>query len=1706
VLIIGNYRIAENLYQSHTSTVYRGKTRDGQKPVVLKQLNTMRPTQDDLERFSTEFDIQRLFNSEGIVQAYLFEEYNSKPMIVMEDFYGVPLSQTINANKLKIGWFLELAISLTDILDSIHQKKIIHKDLTPSNILYNSTTGQIKVIDFSGSQYLTDSRENVLEGSLPYLAPELTGRIKTDLDYRTDLYTLGATFYHILTGALPFQTSDAMEMIHFHLAKEPTPAHKTHSSIPLPVSEIISRLMEKSMENRYQSCKGLKEDLVRCLNGLRTGSPLIPFELGQKDSGSTFQIPDRLFGREKELETLNTIFVPSDNKRLKALLITGEKGSGKTILAEELRSSFQTQNDYFITGTFFKETIFGPILGALQDYIRQLLTKDSNQIERWKKRLKQALKNEGKVITDVLPEVENLIGPQPMLQVLSPSETAARFNRVVRTFIKVCATKDSALIIFLDDIQLAAPPTINLIKALLYDQSATNLKFIFSLETTGKGLIANPFDPPQTNNPFIHIDLGPLSNHAVGEFVAQTLQTDPDSIIPLARVMAAKTEAVPLYLRLFFILIYHKGYLKKDVNDNSWSYDLDSIKRENCTENMVKKTIRNINFLSEKLLEVIQTSSCLNDPFKLDYLDIITGYPTTKHLIQLENMGFVTLVEQEKTTLVLFSHPRIKTAVYMTLDDIERKMLHLKIGRLLLKNIDSADYAFEIADQLNSALDMISGSIEQMNLSEINYSAGITALKKKDYVLAVHYLNNAFKFLPEDSWQNSYDKTLDIHLKLCEAASHNSQRELTEQITEIIVEKARTVEAQTTACLYLLKALKKTNRLHEALQTGIKALNLLGISFPEKPTELQRLSALMQIRTILGINNIYTLASLPELRDSRMKMATRIMLEISPTAYSIEPGMLTFIGLKALKITLKYGNSRKAAAAGFALLGTALCSSPLGSLKKGIELGKLAMDYHYSLDDPDGDIFTPFIYNNFLLHWSRHIQESIDPLVAIFTECEARNNLDLQVSTANSISYRLVLNGSNLQHVARDLVTYRQTLEQAGQQILIYRQMIYQQLVENLLEGTDKQIDEFAGSFYNEKNLLYLHVQENDQTTLFQLHLIKLIQYYIFNQYEKGLKAASKVEQYLSGATGSYFIPIFFFFDSLIRLAVYPRQKTVTRSYFFKKVGNNQKTMKVWADNAPMNYLDKYFLIEAERSKILGKKHLALELYDQSISLAKKNGNLIVEAIANEALARFYKDTEKASLAKPYLQEARTLYNKWGATVKVKRIDAELQPSLPSGKRGLQKAPTLSSGPLENKSRVDMMAIIKASRTLTSEIVLEELLKKMLRIMIENAGAQKGFLLFLEDGSWTVRARGSVILVDTSIKILSGSIDSFQNELSKAIVHYVARTEEIVVLNDATNHGLFIHDSYIRTKKPKSILCTPIIYQGQTACILYLENNLTTRAFPPERQETLNILGTQAAISLKNSSLYSDLGRTVDQLHSEIEKRKETQQQLMHAEKLGALGRLSASIAHEFGNPLMGIRYLLEDFHNRLKLQDEDHELLEIGLEECNRMKNLMNELHQLDRPSTGKMTSFDLHTSLDNVLTFQSKIFTSKNITVKKNFDPKVKNIVAVEDQITQVLINLLLNATDAITGTGGGAITITTRLEDDWIIIIISDTGVGIEEKDLEKIFEPFFSTKPDVEGTGLGLPTSFGIITSHGGEISCSSNPNQGTTFTIRLPAPS
>ncbi len=694
MLVIGNNQVTENIYKSDSSVIYRAHDFESKKPIILKVLNTNRPSSEQLEKFTQEYNYLTSFSSDNIVRGYELQKHNDSLFIAMEDFNGIPLSQTIDIYKLKIGWFLELAIKLTTTLQTIHEQRILHKDFTPANILYNNTTGQIKLIDFSISQNISTSSHLNLEGSLPYIAPERTGRINQILDYRTDLYTLGATLYHILTGTEPFQTSDTMEMVHFHIAKEPTPAYKTNTIIPITISHIISKLMEKSMDSRYQSCAGLLADLQRCLKNIKSTSPFIPFELGQKDSIDKFYISDKLFGLATKTEIARKALSSSQNSKTNILLISGDKGSGKTAFAESLKQVVVENKGYFVSGNFFKGTLFGPITNVLYEYIKQLLTEDKIQLQLWKKNLLEELGDTAKVITDIFPDLKMLLGKQPALPILSPSETVRRFTLAIRALIRRSTPLHAPLVIFFDDIQLADPPTLTLLQSIITDQTINNLHFVVTYRTTPeKNADACPLYSLKKQGVKIStIHLKPLSVEHTQQLLADSLKVQTKTTFALAQVLLAKTKGYPLYLKQLLLVLHRRGYITAQKNSISWVYDLEKIRQEDATENVIHGLVEQVAFLPKDLLETLQVLSCVPENFSTSYAELLVGKDVSKqinHAIRLGILHYSPQKDDAGEAVVRFSHPQIKTAIYSTLTPQRKKSTHLAIGKQLLKQMDS---------------------------------------------------------------------------------------------------------------------------------------------------------------------------------------------------------------------------------------------------------------------------------------------------------------------------------------------------------------------------------------------------------------------------------------------------------------------------------------------------------------------------------------------------------------------------------------------------------------------------------------------------------------------------------------------------------------------------------------------------------------------------------------------------------------------------------------------------------------------------------------------------------------------------------------------------------------------------------------------------------------------------------------------------------
>jgi serine/threonine protein kinase len=475
MLTLFGYQITEKLYESQNSIVYRGYQEIQNQSVILKMLKQAYPSPEKIAWFKREYEITKNLNLRGVVEVYSFEHDQNCWVMVVEDFDGESLERLMPSLQFTLAEFLPLAIEIVDILAQVHQRHIIHKDINPSNIVLNPKTSQLKVIDFGISTIL--SRENStlrnpnkLEGTLAYISPEQTGRMNRTVDYRTDFYSLGATFYQLLTGQLPFKTINAIELVHSHIAKQPNPPHELKPEIPQPLSEIVMKLMAKNVEDRYQSAYGLKVDLQECYRQWQSTGHITQFSLSQHDVSDKFQVTQKLYGRGEEINTLLACFERVSKGSSEMMLVSGYSGIGKSALVQEVYKPITRQQGYFIWGKFdqFQRDIpYYSLVQAFRSLAQQLLTETQAQIDTWREKLLAALHDNGQVIIDVIPEIELIIAPQPTVSDLAPTEAQNRFNRVFQNFIRVFTQSEHPLVIFLDDLQWADRASLQLIQLLM---------------------------------------------------------------------------------------------------------------------------------------------------------------------------------------------------------------------------------------------------------------------------------------------------------------------------------------------------------------------------------------------------------------------------------------------------------------------------------------------------------------------------------------------------------------------------------------------------------------------------------------------------------------------------------------------------------------------------------------------------------------------------------------------------------------------------------------------------------------------------------------------------------------------------------------------------------------------------------------------------------------------------------------------------------------------------------------------------------------------------------------------------------------------------------------------------------------------------------------------------------------------------------------
>ncbi|WP_016951289.1 AAA family ATPase [Anabaena sp. PCC 7108] len=1534
-IIKPDYQIIEKIYESANSLVYRGILNPDKQPIILKILKENYPTASELNRYKQEYEITRSLNTERIVKAYYLQRYKNSLVMFLENFGGQSLKLLISQRQFSLEEFLIIAIKITEGLADIHTANIIHKDINPANIVYNPETGHLKIIDFGISTRLSSENKTVgniqLEGTLTYIAPEQTGRMNREIDYRSDFYSLGVTFYELLTHQLPFETNDPMELVHCHIAQQPKRPDEIISSIPLTLSNIIIKLLAKTPEERYQTAWGIKADLETCLQQLTTVGNISQFPLGYQDISDKFHISQKLYGRDKEITQLLTSFDRVSQGSTEMILISGYSGVGKSALVNEIHKPVTCQRGYFINGKFdqFKRDIpYAAITDAFEYLIRQLLTEPEIILKTWKEKILEALGNSGQIIIDVVPDLEKIIGKQLPVEQLSPTETQNRFNLFLKKFIGVFMQKEHPLVIFLDDLQWADLPSLKLIELLITDSDSQYLLMIGAYRANEVSfthpLILTLEQLNQVEAKFDTMTLQPLTLNHVNQLISDTLNCSTEESKPLAELLIHKTEGNPFFVTQFLQYLYQENLLifklsQTNTNRNSqircWHWDIEQINQLEITGNVVELMIKKIEKLDVKTKNALRLAACIGHQFDLEILSIInqkSKISTARELQPALQEGLIVplsndynipmlwnLEEMTTTTseisdrfipklpdsiLYKFLHDRVQQAAYVLISEDKKKEFHLKIGKQLLENTkedELEENIFDIVNQLNIGIELITHQPERERLAQLNLIAGQKAKASSAYEPALRYLETALELLSLNSWLNEYDLTLAVYTETLEAQYLNTRYEQAEKLSNVVLQNAKKVLDMVKIYELKIESYCAQLQVQYAIDTAIEILAKLEVFLIPETSQIEPEIDKKQkaIQLFLEDKRIEELVNLPEMTDPYKLAAIQILMLITDTTMITNHSLYPVVVLTNISLCLEYGNPPLLAASIYSLYGLFLCNFIKNtSIDAGYQFGQLSLLLLEKYNIRKNKVSVIHNYNGFIRYWK-------EPLKNIKME-ESEECIQIGLDTGdfkyagyNILSHcvRIVLKGYNLKDFHPKYDAYRKLTLELKQEYSFYYLEALMKVHVNLLNGDSSNYHLLFGSQEEDDKLLNLWIQNNHYWLLFISYISKTWLFYFFKDYEQGLKNALLSEKYTESCMSCIVSVLNIFYNPLIMLAACNHNVDIEqKNFLLQKVSSYQDILQKFASHCPENFQHKYDLVAAEKARVLGENWQAEELYEKAIQGAKKYEFIHEEALGYEKAAEFYLQLGREEIGQLYLRNAHHCYTRWGAKAKVKQLEDEY-PQYFIGITNQKKAKSLSttiSTSGNDGTVLDLTTVIKASQALTGEIVLGKLLAKLMKIMIENAGAQKGFLLLDSDDNWVIEAVGAIDSDDVNI-LQSLAVDSPDAStqtplLSTAIVNYVARTQENVVLNDATQEGQFTRDSYIVTTQPKSILCTPLLNQGKLSGILYLENNLTTGAFTTDRVEVLNILSSQAAISIENSRLYTTLEQKVEERTQEL--------------------------------------------------------------------------------------------------------------------------------------------------------------------------------------------------------------------------------------------
>jgi predicted ATPase/transcriptional regulator with GAF, ATPase, and Fis domain len=1480
--------VLERLREGPDFTLYRGFQTGNPLPVLVLAPNAEQPSPQSLRRLEHEYSLAAELDPAWAAQPLALTRHEGRTILTLTDPGGEPLDLVLERNEgqpLDLTRALRIAIGLATAVGRVHQQGLIHKDIKPENALIDNV-GNVWLTGFGIASQLSHECQvpappEIIAGTLAYMAPEQTGRMNRSMDARSDLYSLGVTLYQMFTGALPFAAADPLEWVHCHIARQPTsPADR--AEVPEPLSDIILKLLAKNAEERYQTASGLETDLRWCLAEWESRGHIDPFPLGAHDIPDRLLIPEKLYGREREIGVLLAAFdrvVAQGPPEL--VLVSGYSGVGKSSVVNELHKALVPPRGLFASGKFdqYKRDIpYATLAQAFQTLIRQILVKSESEVDEWRHTLREAVGKNGELVVNLIPEVEFIIGKQPPVPDLPPHDAQKRFHLVFRRFLGAFARPEHPLALFLDDLQWLDAATLDLMEDLLTRPDVPRLMLIGAYrdnEVSSSHPLMRKLEAIRQAGAIVHdIVLAPLAREDLRQLVADSLHCEPERSEPLAKLIHDKTAGNPFFAIQFFSALAEESLLTIDFGEGRWSWDLTRIHAKGYTDNVVDLMVGKLSRLPIETQKALQQLACLGNSADLSMLRMVYQDSNEEMHGQLWEAVRTGLIFRSEDSY-RFLHDRVQEAAYSLIPEESRAEAHLRIGMLMASHTPPdklEDGIFEIVNQLNRGSQLITSIADRERIAELNLMAGRRAKISTAYASALKYLHAGRRLLTDETWNRNYDLVFSIEHLMAECELLTGDMTAVENRLSMLAERAKSghdIALVTRLRLTLYTALDRGDR---AVEVFIEYQRGHGVEWSPHPTDEEVSREYDQIWSRLGTRQIEELVDLPLTTNPDLLDVLDVFTEVVTAALYTDEKFLDLVICRMVNLSLEHGNSDGSCFA-YGWLGR-LAGPHFGNYQAAFRFGKLGYDLveKRGLHRYQARAYLCF---GIVTHWGRHVKTGRDPLQLTFDAANRVGDVTFAACSRSNLSTNLLATGNPLAEVQREAETALAFANSVPYGTVI--NVITAQLgLVRTLRGLTPQFGSFSDGHFDELQF-ERHLSGNSSLALAECwYWIRKLQARVFAEdYLSAIQASGKAKQLLWTSPSYFEVAEYHFYSALARAGAFDSATEGSKQAHFEALSDHHRQIEIWVKNCPENFENRAALAGAEIARIEGRLLDAEQLYEKAIRSAHGNAFVHNEALAYEIAARFYRARGFDKIAEAYLREARHRYALWGADGKVKQLDQRY----PHAKEE-QAAPGHASTIVAPVDLLDLSTVIKVSQVVSGEIVLEKLIDKLMRAAVEHAGAERALLIV--PGKEEVRIEAEAITSEDDV-ILHRGDTLLAAALPESVVRYVLRTQESIILDDASSLNAFSDDPYIVQRRARSILCLPLINQAKLSGVLYLENNLTPHVFTLDRITVLKVLASQAAISLENAHLYSDL----DQAYTDLDR---AQAYLSEAQMLSQTG------------------------------------------------------------------------------------------------------------------------------------------------------------------------------------------------------------------------